>query len=432
MIYVAASRVKHEDQLQLVNFNRKQLIPPSTEVLAVSTNNDEGAVERNRGCCNQRDLEERFFEVCDKGEEYCEDRGAPESLEVDANPDRLVLSFFEHEDDDIIVDLAQLYGTLEEHEEEISRLPENIDVPRLVEEGIIPSPKTEFARNKNGLIQDSLNCPQFREKLVFFAKIQWYNIFLIFRKYILGHDIEEQFQMKRKDFSEATNKVYIDIICSAVFKQQLQAVFDVLPTQRSIGSTLTNTLYRLFVRKLADTFVQQQQTECVALSMSEMPVEGLAKIRHVGGWAVRKELERCRRYIRTNMFSSQELTMNHVKNCHKQSELLEEHVIEPYELLSQSTAFIETLDVTEDRQYRERGLLHISDKSFLFFRRLEELRINLMNVARLQQTTDKEGFVDATIAAVKNDDELALLWDDIFMDVSEECEQVSDILFDEI
>lgn len=55
-----------------------------------------------------------------------------------------------------------------------------------------------------------------------------------------------------------------------------------------------------------------------------------------------------------------------------------------------------------------------------------------MNVARLQQTTDKEGFVDATIAAVKNDDELALLWDDIFMDVSEECEQISDILFDEI
>lgn len=134
LIYVAASRVKHEDQLQLVNFNRKQLIPPSTEVLAVSTNNDEGAVERNRGCCNQRDLEERFFEVCDKGEEYCEDRGAPESLEVHANPDRLVLSFFEHEDDDIIVDLAQLYGTLEEHEEKIGRLPENIDVPRLVED----------------------------------------------------------------------------------------------------------------------------------------------------------------------------------------------------------------------------------------------------------------------------------------------------------
>lgn len=180
--------------------------------------------------------------------------------------------------------------------------------------------------------------------------------------------------MKRKDFIEATNKVYIDIICSAVFKQQLQAVFDVdslLPTQRSIGSTLTNTLYRLFVRKLADTFVQQQQTECVALSMSEMPVEGLAKIRHVGGWAVRKELERCRRYIRTNMFSSQESTMNHVKNCHKQSELLEEHVIEPYELLSQSTAFSETLDVTEDRQYRERGLLHISDKSFCSSRGLK-------------------------------------------------------------
>lgn len=163
-----------------------------------------------------------------------------------------------------------------------------------------------------------------------------------------------------------------------------------------------------------------------------MPVEGMAKIRDVGGWAVRKELERCRRYGRTNMFSSQTSTMNRVKDCHRQSEFLEELVIEPYGLLSQSTAFSETLNVTEDRQYQECGLLHISDKCFLFFQRLEELRINLMNVARLQQTTHKEGFVDATIATVKNDDELALFWDDMFMDVSEECNQVSEISFNEI
>lgn len=73
----------------------------------------------------------------------------------------------------------------------------------------------------------------------------------------------------------------MDIICSLELKQQLAAVFEVnslLPTQRSIGSTLTNTLYRLFVHKLADIFAQQQQTECVTLNISEMPVEGLAKI----------------------------------------------------------------------------------------------------------------------------------------------------------
>ena len=47
-------------------------------------------------------------------------------------------------------------------------------------------------------------------------------------------------------------------------------------------------------------------------------------------------------------------------------ELMEENVIVPFAKLSQSTKVAETLYVTEARQYRERGLIHISDNAYRF------------------------------------------------------------------
>lgn len=159
LIYVAASRVRHEDQLQLVNFHRRQLIPPSAEVLTVCRNDNE-VVEDSCRCCNQKYIEQMLFAVCDKGEEYCDERDAPESLEVDASPDGLVLSFFEHEDDDVIVDLALMYGTLEEHEEELSCLQADINIIQQVQEGMVPSPMSIFANIMNLPIQSILDSPQ--------------------------------------------------------------------------------------------------------------------------------------------------------------------------------------------------------------------------------------------------------------------------------
>ena len=47
--------------------------------------------------------------------------------------------------------------------------------------------------------------------------------------------------------------------------------------------------------------------------------------------------------------------------------MLEEDIIQPYSELSESSKFPETLEVTERRQFRERSLIHISDKAYLFF-----------------------------------------------------------------
>ena len=42
-----------------------------------------------------------------------------------------------------------------------------------------------------------------------------------------------------------------------------------------------------------------------------------------------------------------------------------------------------TLEVTEDQQYRESGLLHISDEALLCFKILQNPRVQQMNLSRL-------------------------------------------------
>ena len=64
----------------------------------------------------------------------------------------------------------------------------------------------------------------------------------------------------------------------------------------------------------------------------------------------------------------------------------------PYSQLQSTTIFPETLEVTEDRQFRERGLVHISDNCFQMFMYLEQVRVNLLNNHMLYK--HKEDLID--------------------------------------
>ena len=60
----------------------------------------------------------------------------------------------------------------------------------------------------------------------------------------------------------------------------------------AIGSATTHQLFKLFVHELSQKVVAQHLSESLSLCLSDMPIEGIAKIRHVGGWAIRKEVEK--------------------------------------------------------------------------------------------------------------------------------------------
>lgn len=68
----------------------------------------------------------------------------------------------------------------------------------------------------------------------------------------------------------------------------------------------------------------------------------------------------------------------------------------------------ETLDVTEARQYRERGLIHISDNAYLFFMAMGSERLKLINNHKLKE--QKENWIKVAKCTLKTNQELKAKW----------------------
>jgi len=133
----------------------------------------------------------------------------------------------------------------------------------------------------------------------------------------------------------------------------------VYPAQRAVALEVSNSAYSQFLERLRYVMNELRQEEVIPSNVEQMSGVGRSKIRHVGGWAVRKVLNRARKYIQMNVYTNSESTMASVKKQQLICELLEENVIQPYIELEEKSKFPETLEVTEGRQYRQRGLLHI-------------------------------------------------------------------------
>ena len=75
--------------------------------------------------------------------------------------------------------------------------------------------------------------------------------------------------------------------------------------------------------------------------------------------------------------------------------LLENNVIVPITSLSDETIHKGTLNVTESRQYEERGLLLVTDGAYTFFMKLEQERVVEINVGKL--TSSESEMVEVSI-----------------------------------
>lgn len=418
LIYVAVSRVRRPEDLQICRFRPEQLLKPPQEALEVCSNTRE---ERDDlSCCVNQKLKEELFSVSDFGEEFEEDGDAPEVLPVDEYPDGLVSSYFEKEGVPLVTDLGSAFLTLEQSQNELSEPPDDFDIASVLKEQIASVVESQFSAEKNAAIARVLS--DYVPELQLFSRILWCRIFFLMGDHLASNAEEVQtVTLLRKYLTDVTHHLYIDIVGSAEYRQDLRGLFqvsDLSEAHLSIGSTLCLDTFTFFMHHLAMKVSHQDETDQLNFNVAEMPVEGLAKLRHVGGWAVRKELERCRRYIRENMFSQSTDTRQRVKIAHVKCQLLEENVIVQYAWLKDNTNTPGTLDVTEDRQYRERGLLHISDEAFNFFKRLEEIRLEQMNTVKMASTViKKEVIVDNTIQIANADPLLSTAWMGAFTDV---------------
>ena len=70
--------------------------------------------------------------------------------------------------------------------------------------------------------------------------------------------------------------------------------------------------------------------------------------------------------------------------------------------------------MTEPRQFRERGLIHISDNAYRFFMAIESERLKLINNHKLKE--QRENLIKVAKCILKNNQELKEKWLDVFQE----------------
>lgn len=111
--------------------------------------------------------------------------------------------------------------------------------------------------------------------------------------------------------------------------------------------------------------------------------------------------------------------MSTVQQHHSICELIEESLIGSVAVLEQESQHKDTLQVTEARQYRERGLVHIEDAVYRQFMFLEKQRVHLLNDGMLR--IEGANMVEEGHRKLKENDELKLKWQECFN--SKDCEE---------
>ena len=90
------------------------------------------------------------------------------------------------------------------------------------------------------------------------------------------------------------------------------------------------------------------------------------------------------KYAKENLFSQNKKSYQSACDCHKMCVLFQDHIVANFSNLESTSKYPGTLAVTEERQFRGRGLTHISDEAYVFFLEVEALRVELLNENRLR------------------------------------------------
>ena len=109
-------------------------------------------------------------------------------------------------------------------------------------------------------------------------------------------------------------------------------------------------------------------------------------------------LASCKRYLITHKHSQSNDVHKKLNNELRKVDLLDSNIVIPYVVLEKTTSYAGTLNITESRQHRQRGLLHITDEAFQFFLALEQERVNLISFENLSSLKDQ--MIDQSIKSV--------------------------------
>lgn len=421
-LYVALSRVRCREAIQVVGFRKSKIIALpqcvkdfSTRLLALD--NDTHLEVNNLACCREETINlmssNNEETMLDDFDDLCDDVFSVEEIQ---ELDRLVSGFFdqeieEHGTEEEELDLREVLENLS-FEEDLSKPPETFNIhpfiSALKNTSFLAKQTHSLAYRKNVLFDEMLT-PDCIDAAECFVKILWNRLHNCIRKALEPHRNET---LKRKYFRAHFSDVHLLILSSELEKEFL-TIFGIPQSQKKKEhwSCLTDIAFAINAAIIHEASKATSdhipiQTP-VFVDVNSLPDEIQGKIRYCGGWALAKTRDTFRRYIKDNLLSSKESVQGRVKECYVKKKAVD-GLTSPSSSIHSSSMFPETLSITDRRQYSNGGLTHITDSAHKFFLALEEKRIQLMNSERLKLC--KSNLVSSAMNVAQDDSRLLETW----------------------
>lgn len=408
--YVALSRVRRVDTLRVIGFRKRFLLPPPSSLSNIITSSTETLMPTFE-CCKAVSLDGvnlKTGEVSNMSEtsninemSTClEDEETVFNASFDDDPEK----HFESKNADE-VNLEDILSCINEHANNKLSSPPFI-VKEFLDSLVKDYDNREDAFSKSiasGALFELNNLATFQ----LLCKIIWRWVSEIFQNY-LAENVEEA-RMSNANFTSTTAKIN-ELFVTSSYQCELMKAFniktwqEVTNGQRTIGMKLVFHQYHLFTNEVGKLVHKQEEVESHPFQVNMMGPEGLGKIRYIGGWVIRKSWEKARTYASNHKSTRSSELLVKVRKEMTKAQLLEDNLIVPLSVLQTTSACRETLNVVESRQFRERGLLHITDIASEFFLSLEQKRVDKINIRRLESL--KANAIQASIDEVSGDENL--------------------------
>ncbi|CAB4013355.1 ATP-dependent DNA helicase PIF1 [Paramuricea clavata] len=401
--YVAVSRMKKDDDLQVIGFRKSFLLPIPDELVSFDSTYCAPFLE-NQKCCKNQVLDGNAFLVHDREEATLTDPEDPANT-ISHFQESAAKAYYEDFEDAEPASLEDVLLSLDEMTSELSAPPKSFNPVNFLETFIFKhdDPVSSSINSEVEFALDESNVDNFKLLL----GIIWCRIFIIFKDFLAEN--VDSVRMTSKNFFDATAKLN-GIFLSCEYRRDVCAAFgetcwqDISHGQQALCAQIVHGLFQLFINEVAQRIRRVELSEPVPFRVEEMDDIGKGKIRYIGGWVVRKVLETSRRYLKDNKFSTVTPVRARLAAELRKMEMLENDIIVPFESLENDTEAIGTLNVVESRQFRCRGLLHISDAAHAFFLLLEQQRVDQINQYHLLHEQGR--MVEAALIKIGGDEDL--------------------------
>ena len=236
------------------------------------------------------------------------------------------------EDDELAIpmEFTEVYHQLLAHESVLATPPEEV-LTRIMD--LLTSMKSEDAVNtlgeeKNNAIKCLLSESSF-DKAKCFAKLRWFHYYLMVESHVMENPDEIVVDISRQGFT-AVNCSLHEFFTSIEFSRYVCDLFDAkstTPPQSAVAVQLEFSVQFEFLEQLGSVVKKEQREDTMDFDVYLKSGVDRSKLRHVGGWAVRKVLNRARKYIQRNVFTKSSSTLARVETQQIACQLIEENVI---------------------------------------------------------------------------------------------------------